>query len=114
MPDDERALPLESGGTEVRRPVDTRRLCVEILARPGLRLVDVPRVLACGVDARNSSFEVDDPLRLPVRIADARQAEHLHYVGAVLRTRLGHLRVVREVVLAIGHSDAALQQVRRI
>jgi hypothetical protein len=51
---------------------------------------------------------------LPAGVGDAAQGQDLGDVGQVLGARLDHRGLVRHVVFAVGHAQAALQQERRV
>ena len=111
LPDHHGGLRLESGGGEERRPVDAGCALAELGALPGGGVPDLERLGPGGVHVRDAGFEFDDAGRLLVRRLDAGEPEHLRDVSAVRIADGGHLGVGGEVVLAIGHPEAALEEV---
>ena len=108
-------LAIEAGGLEVGAPVEARRLLGEIGGRP--QVVGLVGVLAVGercLRLGDLHFQRHDLLRLGIWIGDAGLLQQCADVGFVLAADLGHRLVVRQVIVAVGQAEAALQQIGNV
>ena len=99
----------------VRCPVEPRGFPREVGAGPGV--IALARVLACldvGLCGGDLHFEREDARGAGRRIAQAREAEDLRQIGFVALAQLGHLRGLRQIIVAVGEAEAALHQIRRV
>jgi len=115
MPDEDLRLRREARRGEVRGPIDARRLRRELCERPRIvRLLHVDGVRSRRVRLRYFSFKVVDARRAIRRVIEARELQHGGDVLAIFFLQLDVVRVGAEVVLAVGHAEAALQEIRDI
>ena len=96
---------------EVHAPIELRRLLRQSLAiEPVVHLVRVAALDARHRCAGQVRLDAQDGVRLllRVRVLRARQFEHVDRVFAVTLARLLHLRIVLQVVVAVGEAEPAL------
>jgi len=88
---------------------------MEILSCPVVvPLLHVTRFEARRVDRRNLLLEIEDLFRLRLRVSHACEGEHRRKVCLILRSDFRHPGGGVEVIVAIRHAEAALEQERRI
>ena len=115
LPDHEGVLRLEPRAREEGRPVETGRAAAEVLPRPVIvSFLHVLRGFAARVRFRDAALELEDPGGFRVGVGDAGEFQHRGDVLLVCRSDARHALRRVEVVLAVGHAEAALQQERRI
>ena len=115
LPDHEPCLTLEAGGSEESLPVEAGRAAVEVLARPVIvSLRHVGGVHAAQVRFGDPPLELEDPRGLRLGGGDPGELQHALDVGLVLAPDLRHPPRRVEVVGAIGHPEATLQEERRV
>ena len=108
-------VPGQPGALEEGRPVHARRVGCEVLHGPGVvALQDVGRIFARGVRLGDLRLQRKHLGRARFAVGVAGQLEHGGDVLLVLGAQVRHLRAVGQVVGAVGHAQAALQQVRHV
>ena len=110
-----RAPGAETGGVEEGRPVQAGRPGGELGERPAIvGALHLHRLGARRMGGRDLRFEGVDPVgatgALP-GLAESGELEQAGDVGAVLGLQSGARRVGGGVVVAVGHAEAALQQI---
>ena len=86
-------------------------LAASSVALPRDRGMYVLRFDARGMRLRHLRFEREHACGAGRRVREARQLEHRRDVRLVLLAQLGHVRSCGEIVVAIRHSETALQQI---
>ena len=61
---------------------------------------------------RDLHLQRDDLLRTRLRVREARQRQHLGDVRRVVGAKLGHRRVGRDIIIAVGKPEPALHHIR--
>ena len=115
LPNDEFRLAGNSGCRKISVPIHAGGFDVEVGAFPRVVLLeDVGGIGVWGVGLRDPNFKRQDSRGLGFRVCNACQFQDRRDVRLVLSAQLGHFRRRIEVVVAIGHSQAALQQVENV
>ena len=113
LPDHDLLLGVEPGGLEIGRPVQARRLAGEVGQRPGIvRLVHVLAIDQAFLRLRDPGFQIEHGFGLFVGIGDAGVFQLGGDIALVLGAKGRHVLVGIEVVVAVRHAQAALQQIR--
>ena len=106
---------IQPRGREEGLPVEAGRAGDEVLPRPVVvALPHVLRVLAAHMRLGDAVLQLEDPRGLRISIGDAGELQHGGDVRLILRSDLRHARRLVEVVVAVRHAQAALQQEGRI
>ena len=112
LPDDERRLLLESGGTQVGIPFEPRRVRRKLGDAPRIvRLVNVFARRAVEMRGSDFGFKRHDPFRFRGGLAYASKFQQVTNVGLVGSAMFCHLRLIRDVILPVGQAETALQEV---
>ncbi len=113
MPDDENGCVLQSGGVEQRRPVEPGSFGGQFVALPRDRAMHVLRLDARGMHRRHLRLEREHAGGARGRVLEARQLKHRRDMRLVLLPQLNHMRSCGEIVVAVRHSETALEQIRK-
>ena len=112
MPDDKLRNVFQAGRVEDDRPIQSGRFCGELFALPHPCGTHVLRFQTRGVDTGHFCFESEDSGGAHGRIGHAGEHQHRGDVHPILRAQFLHLWRFGNVVIAVGHSEAALQEIR--
>ena len=111
MPDDQHRRVAQSGRVEQRRPVEPGRFheyssrfheTAECTSSDSTRVACTFAIAVSSANTRAARA---------CRVRETRQLEHRLDVRLVLLPQLNHLRSWREIVVAIGHSKTALEEI---
>ena len=112
LPDDERLGGAQTRAVEQRGPVDAGRFLVEVGTGPMIvGLGDIGRLGARPMHRRNLALEIVDARRSRCGVGHLSQREQVDEMRAIGRPYAVHLVAAFGVVVAIGQSQSALQQV---
>jgi len=112
LPDDETCLPAETRATKVLRPVEARGVGDEVFLLPGVvRLVNVVLIRQGNMFFGDVVLQFNDMLGTDAGVAEASQLEQSGNVRLIFGADVTHAVAVGKVVFAVGHFQAALQQV---
>src|SRR5208282_2767136 len=112
LPHDEAGLATEAGAAKVRCPVEAGGACGEVSLLPGVvRLVDVVLIRQWNVFFGDGVLQFDDVLGADVRVGESGKLEQSGNVPLIFGADVTHALAVGKVVFAVGHFQAALQQV---
>ena len=112
VPDNQDGRVLKSGRVEQRRPVEPGGFGGQLVALPRHRAMHVLRFDARGMHRPPfSSRARTRERRARPGSGEARQLEHRRDMRLVLLPQLNHMRSRGEIVVAIRHSETALEQI---
>ena len=115
LPYHELFLPRETRSAEKRFPVEARCAHREVPAGPVIvALQYLLGLRAVPVHLRHAPLEVEDAGGLALRVRQMRQRQHGGDMRLVLGADVGHVLRRIEVVVAVRHPQAALQQERQV
>ncbi len=112
---DELFTPSQLGGRKERLPFKSRSVGDELGL--GARIVGgvhIPALLDRPLCLGHTRLEDHDRLGFRARVRNAAKRQHLFDVGNVLRTNLLELRIVLQVVVAVGEAEARLADDDRV
>ncbi len=105
---DEQRVDLDAVGLERGGEVEAGRQRLQLRERQlVVGLVGVATVDPGPVRLGNAGLESHDRLRARSAVRLAGQGEHLGEIGDILGSRLGHLRAVGEIIIAVGQTETA-------
>ena len=93
-------------------PINSRRLCRNIGARPQRDLVGIEGVDNAGMGLRHAGFQRHDARGAHFGFADSGEAQQLGDIGLIGRADLRHLGRRRQIVIAVGKAKATLDKIR--
>ena len=112
LPDNEACLAAEAGDAKVFRPVEAGGVGGKVGLLPCVvRLVDVLLIRQRDMFFGDSALQFDDVLGADVRVSESGEFEQSRNVRLIFGLEVAHARTVGKVVFAVGHFQAALQQV---
>ena len=111
VPDQEDGRVLQTGRVEQRRPIEPRGLGGQFLAFPRDHVMHVLGLAARGMHRRHPGLEREHAGGARFRGVEARQFEGGRDMRLVRLAQLGHVRIRGDIVIAVGHSETALEQV---
>ena len=112
LPDDEAVLVREPGGGEEGVPVEAWCALGELAAFPAVvRLFDADRLLAGRVHPGDGLLERQDGRHVVLAVGEPRELEDAPHVRGVFFADGRHRGGIADVVLAVRHTQAALEQV---
>jgi hypothetical protein len=115
LPNREISLPVKLRGLEICLPVETWSAHLKVVTRPAVvAFQDILGIHAHPMHGRDAMLQIKNTRRFGIRVGYMRKRQDGCDVRVILAADGGHARRGVEVVIAVWHTEAALQQIRSI